>query len=106
MKLVLMKRGLWGFTQESQETSPAADASVGNAFDIWQSLFAHCVEGRKGFANSHLFGARPARSLLHSRFFSPQEERCVTTLKTAVYQTNPFAPSNKSPKSSEWTESF
>ena len=27
VKLVLMERGLWGFTQEGQETPPAADAS-------------------------------------------------------------------------------
>ena len=32
VKLVLMKRGLRGFTQEGQETPPAADASVTNAF--------------------------------------------------------------------------
>ena len=36
VKLVLMERGLWGFTQEGQETPPAADASavVKNAFRL------------------------------------------------------------------------
>ena len=28
VKLVLMERGLWGFTQEGQETPPAANASA------------------------------------------------------------------------------
>ena len=36
VKLVLMERGLWGFTQEGQETPLAADASaaVKNAFRL------------------------------------------------------------------------
>ena len=36
VNLVLMKRGLWGFTQECQETPPAAGASaaVKNAFRL------------------------------------------------------------------------
>ena len=28
MKLIFMEHGLWGFTQEGQETPPAADASA------------------------------------------------------------------------------
>ena len=50
VKLVLMERGLWGFTQEGQETPPAADASaaVKNAFrlrsDKAYSLIALNVE--------------------------------------------------------------
>ena len=50
MKLVLMERGLWGFTQEGQEIPPAADASavVKNAFclrsDKAYSLIALNVE--------------------------------------------------------------
>ena len=32
VKFVLMKRGLRSFTQEGQETPPAVDASVTNAF--------------------------------------------------------------------------
>ena len=36
VKLVLMKRGLWGFTQEGQEIPPANDASAAlkNAFRL------------------------------------------------------------------------
>ena len=50
VKLVLMERGLWGFTQEGQETPPTADASaaVKNAFrlrsDKVYSLIALNVE--------------------------------------------------------------
>ena len=36
MKLVLMERGLWGFTQDGQETPPGetANVAVRNAFSI------------------------------------------------------------------------
>ena len=36
MKLIFMEHGLWGFTQEGQETPPAADASpaVKNDFHL------------------------------------------------------------------------
>ena len=36
MKLIFMEDGLWGFTQEGQETPPAADASpaVNNDFHL------------------------------------------------------------------------
>ena len=36
VKLILMERGLWGFTQEGQESPPAADASatVKSAFPL------------------------------------------------------------------------
>ena len=50
VKLILMERGLWAFTQEGQETPPAADASVAakNAFrlrsDKAHSLIALNVE--------------------------------------------------------------
>ena len=50
VKLVLMERGLWGFTQEGQETPPAADASaaVRNTFRLWSdkaySLIALNIE--------------------------------------------------------------
>ena len=50
VKLVVMERGLWGFTQEGQETPPAADASAvaKNAFrlrsDKGYSLIALNVE--------------------------------------------------------------
>ena len=50
VKLVLMERGLWGFTQEGQETPPETDASaaVRNAFRLWSdkaySLIASNVE--------------------------------------------------------------
>ena len=50
VKLVLMERGLWGFTQEGQETPPETDASaaVGNSFRLWSdkaySLIALNIE--------------------------------------------------------------
>ena len=36
MKFIFMEHGLWGFTQEGQETPPAADASpaVNNDFRL------------------------------------------------------------------------
>ena len=50
VKLVLMERGLWGFTQEGQETPPETDvsAAVGNSFRLWSdkaySLIASNIE--------------------------------------------------------------
>ena len=50
IKLVLMERGLWGFTQPGQETPPEAGASISvkNAFRLWldkaYSLIALNVE--------------------------------------------------------------
>ena len=61
VKLVLMERGLWGFTQEGQDTPPAADASVvvKNAFrlrsDKAYSLIALNVENSNLCQSLRLF---------------------------------------------------
>ena len=64
VKLILMECGLWGFTQEDQETPPAADASatVKSAFrlrsDKAYSLIALNV---KKDLQGHIVNNRPTR---------------------------------------------
>ena len=64
VKLILMECGLWGFTQEHQETPPAADASatVKSAFrlrsDKAYSLIALNV---KKDLQGHIVNNRPTR---------------------------------------------
>ena len=74
VKLVLMERGLWGFTQEGQETPPAADASaaVKNAFrlrsDKAYSLIALNVEKDLQVHISSVTDPLAAWKILQERF--------------------------------------
>ena len=72
MKLFLMECGLWGFTQQGQETPPGAYASatVRNAFplqsDLINSMIALNVENLSSVTDlfsTHLFSNRSARSM-------------------------------------------